>query len=339
MAKNKTLVLHSRPEGMLREENFQVVEREVPAVKQGQFLVRVHFASLDPGIRNLLAESSGYWVPTSLGEPLNTNMVGEVVESQHTDYRPGDLVAGTGALQEYTVFTPGPMTWKIDSGSRLPLSNHLGILGATGLTAYFGLLDVGKPVAGETVLVSAAAGAVGSAVGQIAKIRGCRVVGIAGGEEKCRRVIEEFGFDAAIDYRNKDMAQLMTAIGEHCPNGVDIYFENVGGIQLDAALGHMNSGGRVPCCGMISQYNGEGGAAMHNLFNIVAKTLRVEGFLCHTYSEQFPEALRDLEQWVAAGQLNHREHIEEGITAAPGVFVKLFTGENQGKTLVKVLSD
>ena len=338
MAGNPTLILVSRPQGMLSESNFEIVDRDIPAPAEGEILVRNHYASLDPGIRKLLGETSGYWVPTALGDPLTSNTAGEVIESRHPDFRPGDLVTGTGALQAYSAYAPGPMCRKISPDSRLPLSTSLSILGATGLTAYFGLLDCGAPKAGETVLVSGAAGAVGSAVGQIAKIKGCRAVGIAGGPVKTARLVEEFGFDAAIDYRGKTREALEADIRAACPDGVDVYFENVGGIQLDAAIACMNWKGRVPVCGLISEYNLSGPPErMHNLFNIVAKNLRVEGFLAHTYCAQFDEALREMEQWISEGRLVYREHIEDGIEAAPSVFIKLFTGQNEGKTLVRII--
>ncbi len=337
MGGNKALVLVSRPAGMLSVDNFNVVDIDVPTPEDGQILVRANYASLDPGIRKTLAETNTYWVPTPLGAALTSNIVGKVIESRHPVCNGGDLVAGSGQLQQYSTFAPGPMCWKLNPDSKLPISTGLGILGATGLTAYFGLLAVGDPKPGETVLVSGAAGAVGSAVGQIAKIKGCRAVGIAGGPEKTLRLVEEFGFDAAIDYRGKSREELQAEIAAACPAGVDVYFDNVGGIQLDAALANMNWKGRIPVCGLISEYNLTGAPdPMVNLFSIVGKTLRVEGFLAFTYAEQFPEALRELEQWVLEGRLAYREHIEEGVEAAPSVFVKLFTGQNDGKTLVHI---
>lgn len=334
---NRSLVLVSRPTGKVSAQDFAVIDGDVPLADEGQILVRNQYASLDPGIRKLLGETSGYWSPTPLGAPLTANTVGEVVVSRHAKFHVGDLVVGTAALQKYSAYTPGPMCWRIDRQSPLPPSTSLGILGAIGVTAYFGLLDVGKPEPGETVLVSAAAGAVGSAVGQIARIKGCRAVGIAGGPVKTRLLLEEFGFDAAIDYRGKSQAALEAAIRETCPAGVDVYFDNVGGALLDSALANMNWRGRVPVCGLISEYDAATPPApMLNLFQIVAKTLRVEGFLSFTYAERFPEAIRDLTGWIQDGRLTYREHIEDGIEAAPSVFVKLFSGENDGKTLVRI---
>lgn len=337
MPNNRTLILRSRPEGMVKVDDFDVVDRPIPTPQDGEILVQNYYASLDPGLRKMLGATDGYWIPTPLGEPMVTNTIGKVLESRHPDYKPGDLVTGTALLQEYSAYAPGPMTWKVDPASRLSLSNSLGILGATGLTAYVGLLEVGRPLKGETVLVSGAAGAVGSAVGQIAKIKGCRVVGLAGGPEKCRRLIEEFGFDGAIDYKGKTREQLTAEIRALCPQGVDVYFENVGGIQLDAALACMNWGGHIPVCGLISEYNQSADAEpMVNLFSIVGKVLRVEGFLSFTYKDIFPRALREIEEWILSGKLVYREHIADGIEAAPATFITLFTGQNDGKTVVKL---
>lgn len=330
-------MLASRPSGKLSAGNFAVVDGDVPRPDEGQILVRNQYASLDPGIRKLLGETSGYWTPTPLGAPLTANTVGEVVESRHPKFRAGDLVVGTAALQQFSAYAPGPMCWAIDRNSPLPPSASLGILGAIGVTAYFGLLDVGKPQPGETVLVSAAAGAVGSAVGQIAQIKGCRSVGIAGGPAKTRRLLDEFGFDSAIDYRGKSREELTAAIQAACPAGVDVYFDNVGGAVLDAALACMNWRGRVPVCGLISEYDGAvTPEPMVNLFQIVARTLRVEGFLSFTYAAQFPQAIRELTQWIQDGRLAYREHVEDGIEAAPAMFMKLFAGENEGKTVIRL---
>jgi NADPH-dependent curcumin reductase CurA len=228
------------------------------------------------------------------------------------------------------------MCWKVDPSLCPTPSAALSVLGMTGLPAYFGLLDIGKPKPGETVLVSAAAGAVGSIVGQIAKIKGCRAVGIAGGAEKCRRLIEEFGFDAAVDYKGKDSAQLSAAIKEACPDGVDIYFDNVGGTVLDAALLQMNWQGRVPVCGMISGYDGGNAPQMHNLFLIVAKVLHVQGFLSFTYEDRFQEAIAELSGWIAEGRIKYRDEVFEGLEQAIPTFMRLFDGSNQGKTMVKL---
>ncbi|MDR2839111.1 MAG: NADP-dependent oxidoreductase [Azonexus sp.] len=338
MPGNKTLVLVSRPNGPLAPDHFAIVDKEIPALAEGQIKVRNFYASLDPGIRKTLGEDKSYWQPTPLGAALTANTVGRVLESRHAGFQPGDLVFGTGAMQEISVYTPGKMCWKLPPDSRLPLSAHVSILGGTGLTAYFGLLDVGKPQAGETVLVSGAAGAVGSIVGQIAKIKGCRVIGIAGGPEKTRRVVEKYGFDGVIDYRGKSREDLQAAIAELCPDGVDLYFDNIGGIQLDAALSQMKWRGRVAVCGLISEYERTEGSGqiMHNLFSIVAKTLRVEGFLSFVYHQQFREAQRELEQWILEGRLVYDDYIREGIESAPEAFMALFSGANNGKVMVRI---
>jgi NADPH-dependent curcumin reductase CurA len=333
---NRTLVLRFRPCAIPRVEDFEIVDRPVPSPEDGQILIQNYYVSLGPGGRKLLGEAGAYMTPTAPGDAVRTNAVGRVVASRHPAYREGDIVMGMSLLQEFVAVAPGPMTFKIDSNSSVPLSTRLGTLGVIGLTAYFGLLEVARPAAGETVLVSAAAGAVGSAVGQIAKIKGCRVVGIAGGATKCQRLVEEFGFDAALDYKGKSLSDLTTGIGALCPTGVDVYFDNVGGTQLDAALACMNQRGRVAACGMVSEYNEPPSLPMLHLYNIVARELRIQGFLCYTYFDQFPQALRDLEEWTAAGQLRFREHIEHGIEAAVPAFINLFTGANDGKTVVRL---
>lgn len=334
---NRSVVLQSRPSGPLSPGNFSVVDQELPDISEGQILVKNAFASLDPGVRKLLGEPDGYIEPIPIGGVLCAPAVGRVVASKDPNYKEGDIVVGTSFLQEYAAFTPGPMTWKIDSNSKVPLSNHLSALGATGMTAYFGLLEVGQPQPGETVLVSAASGAVGSIVGQIAKIKGCKVVGIAGGAEKCKRLTNEFGFDASIDYRGKSLPELVSAIRSAAPDGIDVFFDNVGGFQLDAALDCMNWKGRIPVCGLVSEYNLEGPPpALTNLFKIVGKVLRIEGFLVFTFSDRIPQALSEMEGWINSGQIAFREEICDGIEAAVPTFLKLFDSSNSGKTMVRL---
>lgn len=337
MTINRTLVLASRPAGMVSADNFAIADLAMPVAAEGEILIRNRYASLDPGIRKTLGEDEAYWVPTPLGAPLPANVVGEVIESRHAGFAAGDLVTGTGRIQEFSAFAPGPMCWKLPAVSALPPSTALGVAGATGLTAYFGLLHTGRPQAGETVLISGAAGAVGSAAGQMAKIQGCRVVGIAGGEAKCARLVDEFGFDAAIDYRGKSLDELTAAIRAACPGGVDVHFENVGGRHLDAALANMNMYGRIAMCGLIAEYNlSQAPEPLHNLFAIIGKALRVEGFLCFTFAEHFPEAIARIAGWIAEGRLHFQEHIEDGLEAAAPLFVKLFDGSNEGKTIVRL---
>lgn len=336
MADNRNVVLKSRPQGTVSTDNFEIVDLPVPTPGEGQLLVRNAYLSLDPGIRLLLGSEDGYIPPVAVGAPMGTGVLGTVIESRAPGFSAGDLVVGRGTVGEYSVIDTSTMCWKIDPALCPTPTAALSVLGMTGLPAYFGLLDIGKPQAGETVLVSAAAGAVGSIVGQIAKIRGCRVVGIAGGAEKCQRLVDEFGFDAAVDYKGKDLAALSGAIGDACPNGVDVYFDNVGGLVLDAALSCMNWQGRVAVCGMISGYDSGETPQMHNLFMIVAKVLEVRGFLMFQFEDRFPQAIAELSRWIGEGRIIYRDEVFEGLDQAIPTFMRLFDGSNQGKTMVKL---
>jgi NADPH-dependent curcumin reductase CurA len=263
--------------------------------------------------------------------------VSRVIESRNPAYRPGDYLMTMGAVEEYSIVPVSPWTMKLELDDDIPLSRHVSLFGLNAMTAYFGLLEVGRPRVGEAVLVSGAAGSVGSLVGQIAKIKGCHVVGIAGGAQKCARLIEEYSFDNAVNYHDKDVDQLATAIRAACPAGVDVYFDNVGGIVLDAALASINAGARLVECGMISQYNvnspipGPG-----NLWQIIAKTATMQGFLGRQYLERFPEAMADLKNWAAAGKIHAREHIEVGLENFYAAFMRLFDGSNDGKLMLQV---
>ncbi|MBC7590173.1 MAG: NADP-dependent oxidoreductase [Salinibacterium sp.] len=335
----RAVILASHPEGPFTAQHFEIAD--VPALKitEGQVLIRNMFLSLDPGNRLMLgAAEDGYIAAMPVGEAMVTLAVGEVTESKHAGFEVGDVMAGRGLTAESSVITPDvdPLCWKLDQDTMSAPSNALSIQGASGMTAYFGLLDVAKPQPGETVLVSGAAGAVGSAVGQIAKIHECRTVGIAGGPEKARRLTEEFGFDAAIDYKGRSLAELTSAIKEACPEGVDVFFDNVGGMQLDAALACMNWQGRITTCGMISQYDGQTPPPMHNLFQVVANALRIEGFLVHTYTDRTGEAIAALGGWVREGRLAFREDIVEGLDEFGGGFARLFDGSNDGKMMVQL---
>lgn len=336
MSNNRTIILASRPAGPLKADNFDIVDQPMPEIKEGQLLVRNLYGSLDAGTRKLFGEADGYIEPIPVGSPVGCLVLGEVVESRHPDFSSGQVVVGTGALQEYSAITPGHMSWAIDTSIKAPLSYHMSVLGSAGMTAYFGILDAGQLQDQQTVLVSAAAGAVGSLVGQIAKIKGCTVVGIAGGPDKSRRLVEDYGFDAGIDYRGKNAKALADAIGEAAPNGIDVYFDNVGGEQLDAALACMNWQGRIAACGMISEYDRADPSTMHNLFQIVGKTLTVNGFLVFTYMEQFPVAINELAGWISEGRIKVSEDIEEGLENAVPGFLKLFSGGNTGKAMVKI---
>lgn len=339
MADNRNVVLKSRPVAAVSIDNFAIVDVPIPAPGEGELLVRNQYLSLDPGIRLLLGSEDGYIPPVPVGAPMGTGVLGTVVQSRASGFTEGDLVVGRGTVGEYSIVATDMMCWKIDPALCPTPTAALSVLGMTGLPAYFGLLDIGQPHPGETVLVSAAAGAVGSIVGQIAKIKGCRTVGIAGGPEKCRRLIEEFGFDGAVDYKGRSVAELSAAIAEACPDGVDVYFDNVGGTVLDAALSQMNWQGRIPVCGMISGYDGADAPQMQNLFSIVAKALRMEGFLMFMYEHRFAEAIAEMSGWIREGRLTYRDEVFDGLEQAIPTFMRLFDGTNQGKTMVRLRAD
>lgn len=314
-----------------------MVTAPVPQAGDGNFVVRNLYVSLDPGIRQRLSQVDSYVPLIALDTPLTSTTLGVVEQSGDPRVAVGVHVVGFHTVAEYSLASWGPLTRKVDIEATPQPSNHLSVLGATGLTAYFGLLDIGRPNAGETVLVSAAAGAVGSIAAQIARIKGCRVIGIAGGPEKCARLLTEFGLDAAIDYRGMGLAELTAAIRAAAPDGVDIYFDNVGGIQLDAALDCMNLFGRIAVCGLISQYNlTVPPQPLTNLFKVVAKSLCIQGFVVLSYADRFDAALAELAGWVVDGRLRFREQIEPGIESAIPAFLQLFEGRNQGKLIVRI---
>ena len=337
MPTNRQIVLDNRPQGEATVENFRLVTAETPALQDGQVLVRHHFLSLDPYMRGRMNDSRSYAQPQPLGEVMIGGTVGEVVESRHPKYQPGDRVVGMGGWQEFSVVDatqPGALR-KVDT-THVPLSHYLGAVGMPGVTAWYGLVKIINPKAGETVVVSAASGAVGSAFGALAKARGCRVVGIAGGPDKCRYVTEELGFDACIDYReHKDLGAMVKALKAACPNGIDGYFENVGGMLLDAVMLRMNAFGRIAMCGMIAGYDGQP-LPMANPAMILVSRLKIEGFIVSEHMEVWPEALAELGTLVGTGKLRPRESVAEGIAAAPAAFIGLLKGKNFGKQLVKL---
>jgi NADPH-dependent curcumin reductase CurA len=338
MTVNKQILLASRPKGEATVDNFRLVETEVPALKDGQVLVRNHFLSLDPYMRGRMNDSKSYAQPQPLDQVMIGGTVGEVVESRHSDFKVGDKVVGMGGWQEYAVADatqPGILR-KVDV-SHIPLSAYLGAVGMPGVTAWYGLVKICEPGPGKTVAVSAASGAVGSVVGQLAKARGCRAVGIAGGADKCRYVVEELGFDACVDYKlHTDMKSLSTALKDACPNGIDGYFENVGGMILDAVMPRMNAFGRIAFCGMISGYNGEPIPMTYPQL-ILQSRLRVEGFIVSEHMDVWPEALKELGTMVATGKLKFRESVAKGIESAPEAFLGLLKGKNFGKQLVQLI--
>ncbi len=335
-ATNRRFVLARRPVGSPRPEDFALLSGPVPAAPPGGLVVRNHFASLDPAQRGWMDETPSYMPPIALGDPVRATTVGRVHSSANPDYAPGDWVLGLNALEDYSIVQPGGFTNKVDTASVPSPSYFLSALGAVGLTAYFGLLEAGRPQAGETVLVSGAAGAVGSIVGQIARIKGCRTIGIAGGARKCQRLLDHYRYDVAIDYRGKSVAQLSAAIAAAAPGGVNVIFENVGGAVLDAGLMNLALRARVVLCGLISEYNSEHKVGARNLWQVLVKRATVQGFLILDYVTRFAEGGAQVAQWIASGQIRVDEHIEHGLENAYVAFMKLFSGENQGKLILQI---
>lgn len=338
MPSNRQILLDNRPQGEATVSNFKLVTAPTPALQDGQVLVRHHYLSLDPYMRGRMNEGKSYAQPQPLGEVMIGGTVGEVVESRHPKFSVGDQVVGMGGWQEYSVVDasqPGAVR-KVDT-THVPLSHYLGAVGMPGVTAWYGLVKIIEPKAGETVVVSAAAGAVGSAYGALAKARGCRVVGIAGGKDKCDYAVQELGFDACIDYKlHQDAGSLSKALKEACPNGIDGYFENVGGMVLDAVLTRMNAHGRIAVCGMIAGYDGQP-VPMSYPQLILTNRLKVQGFIVSEHMEVWPEALSELGKLVGSGTLRPRESVAQGIAAAPEAFLGLLKGKNFGKQLVKLI--
>lgn len=336
MPDNRRVVLRRRPSGRPVAQDFELVIEAIPALAEGEFLVRNLYCSLDPAMRRWMDETS-YAEPIALDSAIRCTAVARVVDSRHRDFERGDHLIAMCAVEDYSVVRPGGFTRKIDPSPQTSLSRYLSLYGPIGMTAYFSLLEIGRPKEGETVLVSGAAGAVGSLVGQIAKIKGCRVVGVAGGPEKCALLIDEFGFDAAVDYRGSDLESLMKAIRAACPDGVDIYFDNVGGVILDAALGCINQFARLVECGMISQYNSTTALpGPSNIWQIIARAATMQGFLGRHYTDRFPEAMADLRRWTSEGRIHVREHIETGLENFYPAFMRLFDGTNKGKLILQV---
>jgi len=328
--RNRQWILANRPAGRADESNFTLIDAPVAAPREGEALIKVHYLSLDPYMRGRMDDVKSYAPPQKLGEVMVGGTVGEVVDSKSDKLRVGDMVFGMGGWQEYFVTDAGAVRF-VDT-RRFTASAYLGVLGMPGVTAWYGLLRIGQPKAGETVVVSAASGAVGSVVGQLAKITGCRAVGFAGGPAKCAHVVDELGFDACIDYKSDGARAAFTAA---TPNGVDVVFENVGGAIFDMALARMNTAGRIALCGLIAGYNGQD-IALRNVRSILVYRLSVTGFIMSDHMPLWPEALQELGQHVASGALKYRESITAGIENAPRAFLGLLTGENFGKQLVKL---
>jgi NADPH-dependent curcumin reductase CurA len=329
---NRRVLLADRPQGQVGEEHFTVDEQDVPEPGAGEVVVRVTHISLDPAMRGWMNDVPSYIPPVGLGEVMRAGAIGEVVASGHERFAAGDHVYGAFGVQQYAV-SDGRGVQKVDPSSA-PLPTYLGALGMTGMTAYFGLLDIGQPREGETVVVSGAAGAVGSAVGQIAKIKGCRAVGIAGGAEKCAHVVDDLGFDACIDYKNDDVRQ---GLKQHAPDGVDVYFDNVGNPILDIVLTRIARGARIVICGAISQYNANRMEGPRNYMQLLVRRSRMEGFVVFDYADRYAQAAQEIAGWMQEGRFKAEEDVVAApVDAFPQVLRKLFEGDNVGKLVLEV---
>jgi len=317
---------------MLKETDFSIVEKSIPALEENEVLVQIEYISLDPAMRGWMNAGTTYIRGVEIGEVMRAFAAGTVVDSKHPGFLKGDAVTGTMGAQSFAVMQGKHLT-KVDA-TKVPLSWYVGILGMPGLTAYFGLLDKGMPKAGETVLVSGAAGMVGSVVGQIAKIKGCSVIGIAGGKDKCEVLLKDFGFDAAIDYKSTE--NIGKAIKELAPNGIDVYFDNVGGTILDAALLNLAMNARVVICGAISQYNATEVQGIKNYMKLISARGTMSGIIVFDYFPRATEALVDLSKWLTEGKIVYKEHVVEGLDHFANTLQMLFTGANTGKLVIKV---
>jgi len=331
--KNRQWLLARRPQGMVSAEDFRWVEAAVPTPGEGEVVVRNLWLSCDPAQRGWIAGDT-YIPAVKIGEVVRSFAVGQVVESRIPKFPAGQLVQGLFGWQDYACVKPGTLSSPSPVPAGVPIETAMSALGATGITAYFGLLEVGRPKPGETVVVSAAAGATGSVVGQIAKIKGCRAVGIAGGAEKCRWLIDDYGFDAAIDYKSEDVGGRLR---ELCPKGIDVFFDNVGGEILDAALARLAMRGRVVLCGAIARYNDSAkGSGPKNYLSLVVQRGRMEGFIILDYMPRAAEAVVELSAWLKDGRLKNRVDVLQGLENAPAALARLFKGENRGKQLVRI---
>ena len=330
-ALNKQVLLASRPQGSVTEDNFRLVEAPVAKLDAGEVLVKNEWLSLDPYMRGRMSDAKSYVPPAQLGEVMVGQTVGEVIESQHPRFKPGDKVLTQLGWQLYGVAKGGELT-PIDV-KRAPASYYLGVLGMPGMTAWFGLFEIGQPKPEETVVVSAASGAVGSVVGQLAKIKGCRAVGIAGGKAKCDYVVQELGFDACVDYK---AGNLLEDLRRACPNGVDVDFENVGGEILDTLLRIMNRFSRIVVCGLIAEYNATEPYGSKMLRSVLVNRIRMQGMIVFDWKDRYGEALEGLARYLAEGKLKYRESVVHGIENAPKGLIALLKGQNFGKQLVKL---
>jgi NADPH-dependent curcumin reductase len=331
---NRQIRLHSRPAGEPTTANFEPADGPMPIPGDGDVLRRTIYLSLDPYMRGRMSDAASYAAPVSIGDVMGGHTVSEVVESRNPGFTKGDFVTGYDGWQAYGV-SNGKELRKLDP-RLVPISTAIGVLGMPGMTAFVGLMDIGRPRPGETVVVSAASGAVGAVVGQLAKIKGCRAVGIAGSPAKCQYVIEELGFDACVNYKTDD---LVPALKKACPDGVDIYFENVGGAVFAAILRVINKGARIPLCGLISEYNATGNPAGPNLRPLLVQRAKIEGFIVSDHNDRAPAFLQEVAPLVMSGRIKFREDIVDGLDNAPAAFIGLLQGKNFGKLMVRVSPD
>ncbi len=329
---NKQIKLTKRPVGMPDESTWTLETNPIPSPKEGEFLLKQEYISLDPAMRGWMNDVKSYIPPVQIGEVMRAGSIGTIIESKHPEFKVGDVVSGWGGVQQYDV-SNGQGYFKVDA-NLAPMPVYIGTLGMPGMTAYFGILEVGKIKEGDVVLVSGAAGAVGSVVGQIAKIKGCTVIGIAGGPEKCKYLTETLGFDGAIDYKNGDMKKELRAL---CPKGVDVYFDNVGGDILDLALTRIRRNARIVICGAISQYNNTTAVkGPSNYMSLLVNRATMQGMVVMDYAPDFGKAAMDMGTWMAQGKLKSKEDIYEGIENFRETFTRLFTGKKMGKLVLKV---
>ena len=332
---NKQLKLAKRPVGMPDKDTWTLEASETPSVGEGQILIKNHYISLDPAMRGWMNDVKSYIPPVQIGEVMRAGSIGEVVESKHPNFSKGDVLSGWGGVQQYSL-SDGQGYYKVDT-SLAPMPTYIGTLGMPGMTAYFGILEVGKIKEGDRVLVSGGAGAVGSVVGQIAKIKGCKVVGIAGGPEKCKYMKEDLGFDGVIDYKNEN---INVGIKREMPDGIDVYFDNVGGEILDAALARLRMNARIVICGAISQYNNkENITGPSNYLSLLVNRASMTGMVVMDYAKDYGKAAMEMGTWMAQGKLKSREDVYEGIDNFYDTFKRLFTGEKMGKLVLKVIED
>ncbi len=336
MTENRRFKLVRRPVGDPQPEDFALVTENLQPLADGQFRIRNRYASLDPAMRGWMDAGESYLPPIALGDAVRASTVGTVAESRNPDFAEGQWVMGLNALEDYSLGVTGGFTQPVDATAVPAVTNYLSVLGAVGMTAYFGFLDVCEPEPGDTVLVTGAAGAVGSLVGQLAKIKGCRAIGIAGGAEKVARLTDRYGFDAGIDYRGKSVDDLGAAMRAAAPDGVDIIFENVGGDVLDAGLMNLRHGARVGLCGLISEYNAPAPVGARNLWQLIVHRASIRGLLVADYIPRFGEGIAAMAGWLAEGRLVADEHVEHGLENAYAAFMKLFSGGNQGKLILQL---